>query len=111
MKKQYLTLAKREFWEHRSLWMAPTLAAAFMLLTAIGLVSPGTLLKQWRIAMVAIFVVTAAITPGDVLTAQLVMGVPMMALYFLSVGLSAVVARRSARAEIEDPSKEGSEHV
>lgn len=36
MKKQYLTLAKREFWEHRSLWMAPSLAAAFMLLTAIG---------------------------------------------------------------------------
>lgn len=82
-----------------------------MLLTAIGLVTPGTLLKQWRIAMVAIFVVTAAITPGDVLTAQLVMGVPMMALYFLSVGLSVVVARRSTRAEIEDPSEEGSEHV
>ncbi len=43
MNKQYLTLAKREFWEHRSLWMAPTLAAGFMLLTAIGgiVFSPG----------------------------------------------------------------------
>lgn len=82
-----------------------------MLLTAIGLVTPGTLLKQWRIAMVAIFVVTAAITPGDVLTAQLVMGVPMMLLYFTSVGLSALVARRKSRAEAMETSEEGNDHA
>jgi ABC-2 type transport system permease protein len=43
MKNQYLTLAKREFWEHRSLWIAPVSAAAFMLVTAIGgvLFAPG----------------------------------------------------------------------
>lgn len=82
-----------------------------MLLTAIGLVTPGTLLRQWRIALVAIFVVTAAITPGDVLTAQLVMGVPMMALYLLSVGLSALVARRRSRAEALQAPAEEHEHV
>jgi sec-independent protein translocase protein TatC len=65
-----------------------------MTLTAIGLVTPGFLLKQWRIAIVLSFFVTAIITPGDVVTAQLVMGVPMTALYFLSVGLSYFVARR-----------------
>jgi ABC-2 type transport system permease protein len=36
MKNQYLTLAKREFWEHRSLWIAPAGAAAFLLLTALA---------------------------------------------------------------------------
>ena len=43
MKNQYLTLVKSEFWEHRSLWMAPASAAAFMLVTAIGgiLFAPG----------------------------------------------------------------------
>lgn len=82
-----------------------------MLLTAIGLVTPATLLKQWRLAMVAIFVVTAVITPGDVLTAQMVMGVPMMLLYFASVGLSALVARRRSRAEAIAASEEGPEHV
>lgn len=43
MKNQYLTLAKREFWEHRSLWIAPASAAAFMIVTAIGgiLFAPG----------------------------------------------------------------------
>ncbi len=65
-----------------------------MLLTALGLVSPGFLLRQWRYAVVAVFVATAIITPGDVVIAQLIMGVPMMGLYFLSVGLSWVVARR-----------------
>ena len=70
-----------------------------MTLTALGLVTPRTLLKQWRYAIVAVFAITAIITPGDVVTAQIVMGVPMTVLYFLSVGLSWLVARRRARSE------------
>ena len=70
-----------------------------MLLTGIGLVTPVFLLKQWRMAIVIIFVVTAAITPGDVVSAQVVMGVPMMLLYFISVGLSFFVARKQAESE------------
>jgi len=65
-----------------------------MALTALGLVTPGALLRQWRVAVVVTFLVTALVTPGDVVTAQLVMGVPMTLLYFLSVGLSWLVARR-----------------
>jgi len=65
-----------------------------MTLTALGLVTPGFLLRQWRYAIVLVFLVTALITPGDVVTAQLIMGVPMLGLYFLSVGLSWLVARR-----------------
>lgn len=72
-----------------------------MLLTGIGLVTPVFLLKQWRVAIIVIFVVTAAITPGDIVSAQLVMGAPMAALYFVSVGLSFLVAKRRARAEAE----------
>lgn len=72
-----------------------------MLLTGIGLVTPGFLLAQWRIAIVAIFVVTAAITPGDIVSAQLVMGLPMAILYFVSVGLSVLVAKRKAKSEAE----------
>ena len=70
-----------------------------MSLTAMGLVTPRFLLRQWRYAIVAAFVVTAIITPGDVLSAQIVMGVPMTGLYFASVGLSALVARRVRRAD------------
>lgn len=83
-----------------------------MLLTGIGLVTPGLLLRQWRLAIIVIFVVTAAITPGDIVSAQLVMGLPMAALYFVSVGLSVLVAKRKAKAEAEafgDPG-EGADH-
>jgi sec-independent protein translocase protein TatC len=74
-----------------------------MTLSAIGLVTPMDLLRQWRLAVVAVFIVTAIITPGDVVTAQLVMGIPMVALYFLSVGLSWLVARRVRRPADEHP--------
>jgi len=69
-----------------------------MTLTAIGLVTPQFLLKQWRYAIVGSFFVTAIITPGDVWTAQIVMGLPMTLLYFISVGLSFFVARRKREA-------------
>jgi sec-independent protein translocase protein TatC len=65
-----------------------------MLLTAIGIVTPKFLLQQWRAAIVIIFILTAAVTPGDVVSAQLVMGGPMALLYFLSVGLSFFVAKK-----------------
>ena len=71
-----------------------------MLLTAIGIATPMFLLKQWRVAVMVIFVVTAAVTPGDVVSAQLVMGLPMVLLYFLSVGLSFFVARRRSSEAI-----------
>jgi sec-independent protein translocase protein TatC len=80
-----------------------------MSLTAMGLVTPGFLIRQWRYAIVAAFIVTAIITPGDVLSAQIVMGVPMTGLYFASVGLSALVARRARHAarDTEASEREG----
>lgn len=70
-----------------------------MLLTAIGIVTPKFLLKQWRAAIVIIFVITAAVTPGDVVSAQIVMGLPMALLYFVSVGLSFFVAKKQRERE------------
>ena len=82
-----------------------------MMLTALGLVTPGALLRQWRYAIVAAFFVTAIITPGDVVTAQIVMGIPMTALYFVSVGLSYLVARRQRRSERAEPVEEEENHA
>jgi sec-independent protein translocase protein TatC len=84
-----------------------------MTLTAIGLVTPRVLLRQWRYAVVVVFAVTAAITPGDVVTAQIVMGIPLVALYFLSVGLSWLVARRRRPSQsVQEEEEAGAEaHV
>ena len=79
-------------------------------LAGLGIVTPRWMLQQWRYALVAVFLLTALITPGDVATAQVVMGVPLTVLYFLSVGLAWLVARRRARAE-KPNTIEGGEHA
>ena len=73
-----------------------------LLLTAIGIVTPRFLLRQWRAALVVIFVVTALITPGDLVSAQLIMGLPMVLLYFVSVALSFMVARKREQRDREE---------
>ncbi len=57
-------------------------------LSAIGFVKPEILKKQWRLAMVIIAILAAAITPTvDPVNMALVM-LPMSILYFISIGLS-----------------------
>lgn len=72
-----------------------------MLLAAVGLVTSAGLLRQWRAAVVAVFVVAAVATPtGDALT-MTVLATPMIALYGLSVVLVRLVEgrRRALRPE------------
>jgi sec-independent protein translocase protein TatC len=58
------------------------------LLTSIGLVQPSLLQKQWRVAIVIISIIAAAVTPTvDPVNMALVM-LPMSFLYFISIGLS-----------------------
>jgi len=57
-------------------------------LTSIGLVKPKILAQQWRLAIVVIAILAAAITPTiDPVNMGLVM-LPMSLLYFVSIGLS-----------------------
>jgi sec-independent protein translocase protein TatC len=74
-------------------------------LTVIGLVKPQPLLRNWRIAVVVIAVVAAAITPTvDPVNMSLVM-LPMTLLYFLSIGLS-YMAYSGRRKPDEKPTTE-----
>ncbi len=58
------------------------------ILTSIGLVKPSVLAKQWRIAIVIISIIAAAVTPTvDPVNMGLVM-IPMSLLYFISIGMS-----------------------
>jgi sec-independent protein translocase protein TatC len=66
------------------------------ILTSVGFVKPQMLLKQWRLAIVIIAIIAAAVTPTiDPVNMALVM-LPMSALYFISIGMSylADAARR-----------------
>ena len=73
------------------------------LLTSIGIVQPSILAKQWRIAIVVIAIIAAAVTPTiDPVNMGLVM-LPMSLLYFISIGLSyiAYAGRRRTLAARE----------
>ncbi|HJR79939.1 MAG TPA: twin-arginine translocase subunit TatC [Anaerolineales bacterium] len=68
------------------------------ILTSVGFVNPRVLAQQWRLAIVIIAIMAAAVTPTiDPVNMALVM-LPMSLLYFVSIGLSyiAYAGRRKA---------------
>jgi len=70
-------------------------------LTAMGFIHPRAFARQWRLAIVFIAIAAAAITPTvDPVNMGLVM-LPMVLLYFISIGLSFVAysGRRSSSAK------------
>jgi sec-independent protein translocase protein TatC len=73
------------------------------ILSAIGFVKPQTLLQQWRLAVVIITIIAAAITPTvDPVNQALVM-LPMISLYFLGIGFSYVAyAGRKRKMQQEE---------
>ena len=62
-------------------------------LTRVGILTPAFLRKQRRIAILVIFVVAAAVTPPDAFS-MMVMVVPMLVLYEVSILVSELAARR-----------------
>ena len=72
-------------------------------LAALGIVRARTLIEGWRIAVVAIAVFAAAITPTiDPVNMALVMA-PMLVLYVISIGLALVAQRGRDRAARREP--------
>ncbi|MBP7212883.1 MAG: twin-arginine translocase subunit TatC, partial [Anaerolineaceae bacterium] len=73
----------------------------FFVLTKVGIVNHKMLIKGWRIALVAIAILAAVITPtGDPIN-MLIFMLPLSILYLLSILLSAV-AQKPAKSEEEE---------
>jgi sec-independent protein translocase protein TatC len=71
-------------------WLGVTFELPLLvyLLTALGIVRPKALLNQWRLAVIIIAILAAAITPTvDPVNMALVM-LPVTLLYFISIGFS-----------------------
>ncbi|MBL8099826.1 MAG: twin-arginine translocase subunit TatC [Anaerolineales bacterium] len=77
------------------------------ILTSMGLVKPQILADQWRLAVVIIAILAAAITPTvDPINMGLVM-LPMILLYFISIGLSYIAeAGRKKNVEVKQNAPE-----
>ena len=76
-------------------------------LSAMGIVSPQTLGKFRRYAVVIAYGGAAIITPGDLLTTTIALAVPLYLLYEVSVAVSYIIYRKKARREAELASEQG----
>jgi sec-independent protein translocase protein TatC len=88
---EYLSLVVRLLVAFGIVFEMPVVILA---LSVVGLVTPEFLAKQRRFAILIITVVASVITPGDVVTVTVMMMVPLVALYEISIVLSRLVTRK-----------------
>lgn len=67
-------------------------------LTRLGLVTPMFLRKYWKWAVIIILIVAAIVTPPDVVS-QIIVALPMLVIYELSIGISRMVYRKRLKEE------------
>ncbi|NNL01077.1 MAG: twin-arginine translocase subunit TatC [Eudoraea sp.] len=65
-------------------------------LTKVGLITPEIMKKYRKIALVIVLILSAIITPPDV-TSQIIVAVPVLILYQISIYISKVVLKREAK--------------
>ncbi len=65
-------------------------------LTKVGLVTPEILRKYRKIALVVVLILSAVITPPDV-ASQIIVAIPVLVLYQVSIFISARVIKREAK--------------
>jgi sec-independent protein translocase protein TatC len=63
-------------------------------LARMGILTPGFLLKNFRYAIVVIFLMAAILTPPDIIS-QLMLAGPLLLLYGVSIAVAAVASRRN----------------
>ena len=68
-------------------------------LQLVGVLTPQTLMKQWRYSTVIIFVIAAVITPSGDPYSMMALALPMMIFYIVSIVIGLVVQRRKRAAE------------
>jgi len=68
-------------------------------LARIGLVSHRTLIRFWRYALVIIFIFCAIVTPTPDPFNQIILAIPLMLLYGISIWVAALAHRKRKRSE------------
>lgn len=71
-------------------------------LQLVGVVTPQTLLRQWRVAIMVIFALSAVITPSGDPISMLALAVPMSVLYLLAVLIGVVAQKRALRRDRQE---------
>ena len=99
---QYLSLVVKMLIAFGAIFEVPVVV---LVLSAMGLVTSAFLREKRRYAIAGMAILAALLTPGDVITLTIMMMLPLIILYELSIGLAVMMERRRAR----QPEVEGSE--
>jgi sec-independent protein translocase protein TatC len=67
------------------IFQMPTLV---FFLARFGLVTPRFLIRYFKYALLIIFIVAAVLTPGTDVVSQLMMAIPMLLLYMISIAIA-----------------------
>jgi sec-independent protein translocase protein TatC len=78
-----------------AIFQMPTVVA---LLARLGLVTARFMWKNFKYAFLAIFIIAAVISPGTDMMSQLVMAVPMLGLYIVSIAIAFIFQKRRTPA-------------
>jgi len=80
------------------IFQMPTLV---FFLSRMGLVSAGLLMRHFKYAVLVIFIIAAVISPGTDVMSQLMMAIPMLGLYGLSIFVAYFFGKPTASAEAD----------
>ena len=84
------------------------LPVVIFVLSRIGLVTPGFLLRAWKWVILGAFVTSALITPTPDIVTQTALAVPIIALYLLGVAVAWLFGRKRRHEETAVAEVEGS---
>ncbi|HSV87236.1 MAG TPA: twin-arginine translocase subunit TatC, partial [Bacteroidales bacterium] len=70
-------------------------------LSRVGILTPAAMRKHRKIAIILILVISAVITPPDVIS-QILVGIPLLILYEISIGISARMEKASLAKQATD---------
>jgi len=91
MVKDYLSVVVRLLLAFGFVFELPVVILA---LSVLGVVTPQFLAEKRRYAIAGIAILSSVITPGDVITVTLMMMIPLIGLYEISIVLSRIVTRK-----------------
>ena len=81
------------------------LPVVILILSVMGVVTPEFLASKRRHAIAIITVLASVLTPGDVITLTLMLMVPLILLYEMSIFLSRLVTRKKVAAAAAEPAE------
>jgi sec-independent protein translocase protein TatC len=79
--------------------VAFVLPVFLVLLNFVGVLQGRTILKSWRIAILAVTIFTAVATPSADIISMILLALPMIALYFVAVAIALIHDKRKARRD------------